>query len=74
MSATVLFAGGGTGGHLYPALNIAAAMRAARPTMEPVFVGARRGVEARVLPEKGVEYRLLPLQPIRRDRVWQNWR
>lgn len=70
----VIFAGGGTGGHLYPALNIAAAMRAARPGLETVFVGARRGVEARVLPEKGVDYRLLPLQPIYRDRVWRNWR
>ena len=70
----VIFAGGGTGGHLYPALNIAAAMREARPDVEPVFVGARRGVEARVLPEKGVDYRLLPLQPIHRSRVWRNWR
>lgn len=70
----VIFAGGGTGGHLYPALNIAAAMRAARPELEPVFVGAKRGVEARVLPEKGVDYRLLPLQPIHRSRVWRNWR
>ena len=70
----VIFAGGGTGGHLYPALNIAAAMRAARPGLETVFVGARRGVEARILPEQGVDYRLLPLQPIHRTRVWRNWR
>lgn len=74
MSIRVIFAGGGTGGHLYPALNIAAALEALRPAVETMFVGARRGVEARVLPEKGVEHRLLPLEPIRRDRVWQNWR
>ena len=74
MSARVIFAGGGTGGHLYPALNIAAAMRELRPDVETIFVGARRGVEARVLPEKGVEHTLLPLQPIQRDRVWRNWR
>ena len=72
--STVLFAGGGTGGHLYPALNIAAAMREQRPELRTVFIGARRGVEARVLAEKGVEHRLLPLEPIRRDRVWENWR
>ncbi|HSH45891.1 MAG TPA: UDP-N-acetylglucosamine--N-acetylmuramyl-(pentapeptide) pyrophosphoryl-undecaprenol N-acetylglucosamine transferase [Longimicrobiales bacterium] len=70
----VIFAGGGTGGHLYPALNIAAAMRALRPGLSTSFVGARRGVEARVLPEKGVRHTLLPLEPIRRDRVWENWR
>lgn len=74
MSARVIFAGGGTGGHLYPALNIAAAMRELRPDVETIFVGARRGVEARVLPEKGVDHRLLPLQPIHRDHVWRNWK
>jgi UDP-N-acetylglucosamine--N-acetylmuramyl-(pentapeptide) pyrophosphoryl-undecaprenol N-acetylglucosamine transferase len=74
VSTRVLFAGGGTGGHLYPALNIAAALTELRPHVAPTFVGARRGVEARVLPDRGVEHRLLPLEPIRRDRIWQNWR
>lgn len=70
----VVFAGGGTGGHLYPALNLAAALRALRSDVETHFVGAKRGIEARVLPEKGVPHMLLPLEPLRRDRVWQNWR
>ncbi len=74
MNARVIFAGGGTGGHLYPALNVAAAMRGLRTDMETTFVGARRGVEARVLPEKGVPYRLLPFQPIHRSRIWRNWK
>jgi UDP-N-acetylglucosamine--N-acetylmuramyl-(pentapeptide) pyrophosphoryl-undecaprenol N-acetylglucosamine transferase len=74
MSANVIFAGGGTGGHLYPALNIAAALSELRPDVTPTFVGARRGVEARVLPEKGVDHTLLPLEPIRRDQAWRNWR
>jgi len=70
----VLFAGGGTGGHLYPALALGEAFRRLDPEAEVFFVGARRGVEARVLPEKGVPHRLLPLEPIRRARPWQNWR
>jgi UDP-N-acetylglucosamine--N-acetylmuramyl-(pentapeptide) pyrophosphoryl-undecaprenol N-acetylglucosamine transferase len=70
----VLFAGGGTGGHLYPALALAVALRELRPQTQVHFVGARRGVEARVLPEQGVEHTLLPFEPLRRDRVWQNWR
>lgn len=74
MSIRVIFAGGGTGGHLYPALNIAAALEALRPAAVTMFIGARRGVEARVLPEKRVRHRLLPLEPIHRDRVWRNWR
>ena len=70
----VLFAGGGTGGHLYPALALAEAVRRADPRAEVMFVGARRGVEARVLPERGVPHVLLPLEPIRRAKPWQNWR
>ena len=41
----VVFTGGGTGGHLYPALAVARALRALRPEVEPFFVGARRGIE-----------------------------
>lgn len=70
----ILIAGGGTGGHLYPALNLAAALRKAEPGAEVLLLGARRGVEARVLPETGWPYRLLPLQPLHRSRPWRNWR
>ncbi len=58
----VLFAGGGTGGHLYPALALADALTALRPDVRPFFVGARRGVEARVLPGRGAEHLLLPVR------------
>lgn len=70
----ILFAGGGTGGHLYPALALADAVTALRPDVEVHFVGAQRGVEARVLPQRHVPHTLLPLQPIQRDRVWRNWK
>lgn len=70
----VLFAGGGTGGHLYPALALAEAFRRLDPRTEVFFVGAQRGVEARVLPEKGVPHVLLPLEPIRRQKPWENYK
>ena len=70
----VLFAGGGTGGHLYPALALAEAFRRKHPGTQVFFVGAQRGVEARVLPERGVPHELLPLEPIRRSRPWENWK
>jgi len=47
----VIFAGGGTGGHLYPGLAIARALKKADPRVEPFFIGARRGVERDVLPQ-----------------------
>jgi UDP-N-acetylglucosamine--N-acetylmuramyl-(pentapeptide) pyrophosphoryl-undecaprenol N-acetylglucosamine transferase len=70
----ILFAGGGTGGHLYPALALGDAVRRADPDAAVMYVGAERGVEARVLPERGVPHALLPLEPIRRSRPWENWR
>ncbi len=74
MGARILLAGGGTGGHLMPALNLAAALREARPDVELMLVGAERGIEARVLPEADVPFRLLPMQPLSRRRPLENWR
>lgn len=70
----VLFAGGGTGGHLYPALALADALQQQRPDVQVHFIGARRGVEARVLPAQGRPHTLLPFEPLHRSRVWRNWR
>jgi UDP-N-acetylglucosamine--N-acetylmuramyl-(pentapeptide) pyrophosphoryl-undecaprenol N-acetylglucosamine transferase len=67
-SPVVVLSGGGTGGHLYPALAIADALRTLRPDVRVVFVGARRGLEATVLPERGEEHLLLPVHGIDRSR------
>ena len=72
--STVLFAGGGTGGHLYPGLAIARALRVLDPSVEPFFVGARRGIEREILPGAGFPFELLDLHPLYRRRAWQNWR
>jgi len=49
----LLLAGGGTGGHLFPAIAVARQFRAEEPTGEVLFVGTGRGIEARLLPEQG---------------------
>ena len=71
---TVVFTGGGTGGHLYPGIAIARALRALRPEVQPFFVGAQRGIERDVLPTTEFPHLLLDLHPLYRPRVWQNWR
>ncbi|HSH74780.1 MAG TPA: undecaprenyldiphospho-muramoylpentapeptide beta-N-acetylglucosaminyltransferase [Longimicrobiales bacterium] len=70
----VVLAGGGTGGHLYPALAIADALRERRPDAHVVFVGAQRGLEARVLPARGEDHHLLPVHGIDRSRPLESWR
>ena len=74
MASRILIAGGGTGGHLVPALNLAAALRRAEPACRLLLLGAERGIESRVLPTSGFAYQLLPMQPLVRSRPWRNWR
>jgi UDP-N-acetylglucosamine--N-acetylmuramyl-(pentapeptide) pyrophosphoryl-undecaprenol N-acetylglucosamine transferase len=52
-SARVLFAGGGTGGHLFPGIAVARELRRRDPEWQVVFVGAGRALEVRVLSREG---------------------
>lgn len=52
---TVVIAGGGTGGHLYPGLAVARALLARRPDARVSFAGTARGLEARVVPAEGFD-------------------
>ncbi len=62
---TVLIAGGGTGGHVFPMVAVGAALQAERPDTEVVYVGTGRGIETRVVPEGGGRLELLDVLPLR---------
>lgn len=55
----IVIAGGGTGGHLFPGLAVAAELRRAGATVS--WLGARRGLEAERVPQAGIELLALPV-------------
>jgi UDP-N-acetylglucosamine--N-acetylmuramyl-(pentapeptide) pyrophosphoryl-undecaprenol N-acetylglucosamine transferase len=61
-----LFAGGGTGGHLFPAIAIADEIRKLRPAVEIDFVGTRGKIEARVVPNRGYPFHTIWISGFRR--------
>lgn len=48
---TIFLAGGGTGGHVYPALAIANAIYKLQPDVKIHFIGTQRGIENKVIPK-----------------------
>jgi UDP-N-acetylglucosamine--N-acetylmuramyl-(pentapeptide) pyrophosphoryl-undecaprenol N-acetylglucosamine transferase len=52
----VVISGGGTGGHLYPALAVGRKLREADPSLQLTFVGSRRAVEKSIMDEQGVDF------------------
>lgn len=58
-------AGGGTGGHVMPALALADAARAKWPELDVNFIGAERGLEAKLLPERGEKVQLLAMHGVK---------
>jgi len=57
----ILLAGGGTGGHLFPAVAIAQQLLASEPGSETLFVGTERGIEARILPQLDLPLRTIDI-------------
>lgn len=62
----VMFAGGGTGGHLYPAVAMAEALQKLRPGTEISFAGTRSGIEAVEIPRLGYRLHLFRVRGLRR--------
>lgn len=65
MTVSVLLVGGGSGGHVYPSIAVARALRELMPDLSAVFVGTERGLEKDIVPKAGFPLELLPLQPVR---------
>ncbi len=62
----VIFAGGGTGGHVFPAIAIADEVKKLHPSAEILFVGTKERIESRLVPQKGYLFRTIWISGFRR--------
>ena len=62
----VVLAGGGTAGHIEPALALADALRRQDPSVGITALGTERGLETKLVPERGYELALIPAVPLPR--------
>ncbi len=67
-----LISGGGTGGHIFPAVSIANALRELDPEAKILFVGALGRMEMERVPQAGYEIIGLPVRGFNRSKPWKN--
>ncbi|MBN2008134.1 undecaprenyldiphospho-muramoylpentapeptide beta-N-acetylglucosaminyltransferase [candidate division KSB1 bacterium] len=67
----IMVAGGGTGGHLYPAIALVKEIEQRFPNSKFLFIGTRRGIEARVVPELEYDIRFIWLRGVQRRLNWR---
>ncbi len=65
-SVSVVLAGGGTAGHIEPAMAVADALRALDPTIRITALGTPRGLETRLVPDRGYDLELITPVPLPR--------
>ena len=62
---SVIIAGGGTGGHIFPGIAIAQEFKRRNPNCEIVFVGTARGLETKIVPREGFKLELIEIAALK---------
>ena len=68
----VLFAGGGTAGHINPALAVAGYLREKEPDAKILYIGAKGGMEERLVPAAGFDFKSITVAGFQRKLNWKN--
>jgi UDP-N-acetylglucosamine--N-acetylmuramyl-(pentapeptide) pyrophosphoryl-undecaprenol N-acetylglucosamine transferase len=68
----VIMTGGGTGGHIYPAISIADKIKRKNPDAEILFVGTERGMEKDLVPKNGYKIKFITVSGLNRKKIWKN--
>ena len=73
MARTFIISGGGTGGHIFPAVSIANALKKRHPNATIHFVGALGKMEMTKVPASGYPITGVPIAGINRKKPWKSW-
>src|SRR5262245_32647285 len=63
---SVIIAGGGTGGHVFPGIAIAQEFKRRNANTQVLFVGTHRGLESRIIPQEGFKLEILEVAALKR--------
>ncbi|SKC64461.1 UDP-N-acetylglucosamine--N-acetylmuramyl-(pentapeptide) pyrophosphoryl-undecaprenol N-acetylglucosamine transferase, partial [Caldicellulosiruptor bescii] len=66
-SKTLIFSGGGTGGHIYPAISVADCLKKIDSRANIIFIGTREGLEAKIVPETGYMIEFIEVKGLKRQ-------
>lgn len=69
----IIIAGGGTGGHIFPAIAVANALRKIDASIKVLFVGAKGKMEMEKVPQAGYQIEGLDIAGFNRAKLWKNW-
>jgi len=69
----ILVSGGGTGGHIYPALSLVKALKERDPQVEVLYIGTEKGLENKIVTGQGLPFKSLDVQGIRRSLSLENF-
>ena len=70
----VVVSGGGTGGHIYPAISIYQAIKEQNPDVEVLYIGTEKGLESEIVPKAGIPFRSVEIQGLKRSLSVDNLR
>lgn len=70
----IVLSGGGTGGHIYPALALYREIQAKYPTVECLYIGTEKGLEASIVPNEGLNFKSIDIQGLKRSLSPENFK
>ena len=68
----IIFSGGGTGGHIYPAMALYRRMKEKNPELEVLYIGTKRGLESSIVPKAGLNFASIEIEGIKRSLSLEN--